>query len=273
MVPLALGTQTLASVVRPAAYCGVVGVKPTFGRIPLDGVIPNAPSLDTIGWFTTDVADATFAATSLFFDTGTGAAARELPVLGVPARPYLERATPAALDAFAAQLAALRAAGFTVRHPPLLDDFAALAEHIVVVNRYELALVHARWFRAHGAAYRPETAAAIVAGQRIEAARYAAALRWKRDFAARYADVTAAAGVDVWVAPAATGTAPAGLASTGDPTMGFPFSFAGGPVVSLPAGRDARGLPWGLQCAGLPRGDERLLGFAAAIEPIVAGCG
>jgi len=264
MVPLALGTQTLASVVRPAAYCGVVGMKPTFGRIPLDGVIPNSPTLDTLGWFSRSVADATKAASILFIDTGT---VREAPpVLGVPARPYLARATPAALDAFAGQLAALRSAGFEVRHPPLLEDFAELAEHIVVVNRYELARVHARWFASHGALYRPELATAIVDGQRIEPATYAAALRWKRDFTARYADITTSAGVDVWIAPAATRTAPPGLERTGDPTMGFPFSFAGVPVVSVPAGRDEQGLPWGLQCAGLRGEDERLLASAAPIE-------
>jgi Asp-tRNA(Asn)/Glu-tRNA(Gln) amidotransferase A subunit family amidase len=271
MVPLALGTQTLASVVRPAAYCGVVGFKPTFGRVPLDGVIPNAPSLDTIGWFTPTVADALAAASLLFFDSGTGGEARGLPILGVPSRAYLERATPAALDAFDGHLAALRTAGFEVRHPPLLDDFTALAEHIVVVNRYELARGHAAWFAEHAERYRPETAAAILDGQRIDPSTYVAALRWKRDFVARYADVTAAAGVDVWVAPSATSTAPAGLAGTGEPTMGFPFSFAGAPALSVPAGHDEHGLPWGLQCAGQRGGDERLLAFAAAIEPHLPG--
>jgi Asp-tRNA(Asn)/Glu-tRNA(Gln) amidotransferase A subunit family amidase len=193
-----------------------------------------------------------------------------LPVLGVPARPYLARATPAALDAFEGQLAALRSAGFEVRHPPLLADFAELAEHIVVVNRYELARVHARWFAAHGSRYRPELAKAIVDGQRIDPVTYAAALRWKRAFTARYAEISTAAGVEVWVAPAATRTAPRGLDSTGDPTMGFPFSFAGAPVVSVPAGRDEQGLPWGLQCAGLRGEDERLLAFAAPIERALA---
>ena len=273
MVPLALGTQTLASVVRPAAYCGVVGVKPTFGRIPLDGVIPNAPSLDTLGWFSATVTDAAAAASILFIDMGTGGSARERPVLGVPAEPFLRRADTAAREAFDAQLTALRSAGFEVRHPPLLDDFAELAEHIVVINRFELARVHARWFAAHGEHYRPETAAAIVDGQRIDPSTYAAALRWKRDFTGRYREITVSAGVDVWIAPAATGTAPLGLATTGDPTMGFPFSFAGVPVVSVPAGRDERGLPWGMQCAGLRGEDERLLAHAATIERALSAGG
>lgn len=92
MVPLAVGTQTVGSVVRPAAYCGVVGFKPSFGRVPVDGVIANAPSFDTVGVLAADVAMATRGASVLCDDWREPAAGDGRPVLGVPVGPYLDRA-------------------------------------------------------------------------------------------------------------------------------------------------------------------------------------
>jgi len=265
MAPLALGTQTIGSVIRPAAYCGIVGFKPSYGRIPTDGVIAHSPSLDTLGWFTATVADAALAAATLCPGWRAAGAGRP-PVLGVPAETYLARAGEAARRAYAGHLGTLREDGFQVRHSSVLTDFADVVACLVTVDRWELARTHETWFRAHGDRYRPQTAAGIREGQRIDRADYEAALRRKRDFTAALADATASAGVDVWLTPAATSTAPAGLDSTGDPVMSIPFSLAGFPAVSVPAGRDAHGLPWGLQCAGPPGGDEQLLEYAAGIE-------
>ena len=99
LVPLALGTQTIGSVIRPAAYCGVVGFKPSHGRIPLDGVLPTSPTYDTLGTFTATVADAALAAESLCDDWHPERATSGRPVLGVPDGPYLGCAEPAALAA------------------------------------------------------------------------------------------------------------------------------------------------------------------------------
>ena len=260
MVPLAIGTQTVGSVVRPAAYCGVVGFKPTFGRIPIDGVIANAPSLDTLGIFATTLAVAATAAAALcdgwqpLPDTAPGP-----PVLGVPDGPYLERAGTEARTAFELQVAALSRAGFPVRRVAVFADFARDVDDLLAVNRHEAAQVHRPWFARYRDLYRDRSVATIRQGQQVARDRYESALRAREAFRADLLRVTGAADVDVWISPAATGPAPFGLAGTGDPAMCVPWSYAGWPSVSVPAGWSANGLPLGLQCVSRAGADERLL--------------
>ncbi|MFF4383682.1 amidase [Kitasatospora sp. NPDC001547] len=270
LVPLAVGTQTVGSVVRPAAYCGVVGFRPTYGRIPTTGVIPNAPSFDTLGIFTADLAGAALAAPLLCDGWRAVRDGSEAPVLGVPDGTYLERAEPAALRAFEEQAARLARAGFAVRRVELFPDFAGIVRQLQTVNRFELARSHADWFARFGGLYRPETVAGIRAGQGVTAEDRAAALRFRERLRERVAEAGAAAGVDLWLAPSATGGAPEGLHSTGDAVMSLPWSFLGRPALSLPAGRTREGLPLGLQVVGAEGGDERLLAQAALVERALA---
>ncbi len=272
MVPLAIGTQTIGSVIRPTAFCGVVGFVPTWGRIPVDGVIANAPSLDRLGTFATDVAGALVAAAVLVDGWRAGTAAAGPPVVGVPVGAYLDLTAPRARARFDATAAALRDAGIDVREVPVLADVEQVVAALTTVNRYELARVHTAWFAAHAGDYREETAATIRAGQRLTDADHAAGragLDAVRDDLARTMD---AAGIDLWIAPAARGPAPAGLGSTGDPVMDLPWSAAGMPAVTLPAGR-VDGLPVGLQLVARRDGDEELLGAAEQLEAVLRGDG
>ncbi|WP_327679299.1 amidase [Kitasatospora sp. NBC_00458] len=276
LVPLAIGTQTVGSVIRPAAYCGVVGFRPTYGRIPADGVVPNAPSLDTLGLFTADLAGVALAAPLLCDDwaapdAADGSGDLRGPVLGVPVGSYLERARPEALKAFREQLDRLSARGLTVRHIDLLPDFDELARQLQVVNRFETAASHADWFTRFGGLYRPETAAGIRHGRAVDPADREAALRARERFRERLAEQRRRAGVDLLLAPSATGPAPLGLDSTGDAVMSLPWSYAGLPALSLPAGVTAEGLPLGLQVVGEAWGDERLLARAAVLERVLDG--
>ncbi|MBO1417032.1 amidase, partial [Streptomyces sp. FH025] len=269
LVPLAIGTQTVGSVIRPAAYCGVVGFRPTYGRIPIAGVIPNAPSFDTLGVFTADLAGAALAASLLCDDWRAGdgrRAASVPPVLGVPDGGYLERAEPAALRAFEEQVERLAGAGLTVRRVPLFPDFAEITRQLQTVNRFELARSHADWFARFGGLYRPETAASIRVGQGVAAEDRAAALQFRERLRERVAGAAAAAGVDLWLGPSATGGAPEGLHGTGDAVMSLPWSYLGLPALSLPAGRTEDGLPLGLQVVGAAGDDELLLDRAAVLE-------
>ncbi|MFF1908869.1 amidase [Kitasatospora sp. NPDC058218] len=280
LVSLAIGTQTVGSVIRPAAYCGVVGFRPTYGRIPTDGVLPNAPSFDTLGLFTADLAGAALAAPLLCDDwrgdwrgvgRGDGHPEDRPPVLGVPVGPYLEQAGPAARAAFREQLDRLAAAGATVREVDLLPDFAWLVRQVRTINRFEQARSHVDWFARFGNLYRPETAAGIRHGQSVRPEDYGTALRAREHARARLADAWAAAGVDLLVAPSATGPAPLGLGSTGDAVMSLPWSYAGLPALSLPAGVSADGLPFGLQVVGAAGADELLLARAAPLERALGG--
>ncbi|MGV9265455.1 amidase [Kitasatospora sp. NPDC003701] len=272
LVALAIGTQTVGSVIRPAAYCGVVGFRPTYGRIPMDGVLPNAPSFDTLGLFTADLAGAALAAPLLCDDwRAAPGAAGPPPVLGVPVGPYLEQAGPVALAAFREQLDQLTAAGATVREVDVLPDFDRLVRQVRTINRFEQARSHADWFTRFGGLYRPETAAGIRHGQAVRPEDYETALRARTYARARLADAWAAAGVDLLLAPAATGPAPLGLGSTGDAVMSLPWSYAGLPALGLPAGVSADGLPLGLQVVGAAGADELLLARAAPLERALGG--
>ncbi|MET9019399.1 amidase [Actinopolymorpha sp. NPDC004070] len=265
LVPLALGTQTVGSVLRPAAYCGIVGFKPGHGRIPADGLVPNAPTFDTVGILAVDVDTAARAAGVLCTDWRPDLVAdppsRGLPVLGVPDGAYLRQATPAARQAFAAQVETLTAAGYTVRRIGMLDDVDEVNRRNRTINGFEFARVHERWFAAYADLYHPLTAAAVRDGQRVSEAEYADALARRQHFADDLVRRMDAEGIDGWIAPAATGPAPASLDSTGSPLMTLPWTQARLPSVSVPAGL-VDGLPVGLQCVGRPGADETLLAWA-----------
>ena len=277
LVPLALGTQTVGSVIRPAAFCGIVGFKPSFGRIPTDGVIANAPTFDTVGLFSQDVAGTVLAAEVLCDGWRTtragGSGPPAPPVLGVPDGPYLRQATPEAREVFAAQLARLAAAGIEVRQVPALADIAAVNARNSVINLVELARTHERLFPEHGDRYRDETATAIRDGRQIEPSTYTQALAARADYAAALVARMDEAGIDAWIAPAATGPAPEGITTTGSPAMNLPWTQARLPVVGLPAGVASNGLPLGVQCVARPGADEDLLGWAGTLAPLLSGAG
>ncbi|MEV0261972.1 amidase [Streptomyces sp. NPDC050617] len=291
MVELAIGTQTVGSVIRPAAFCGVVGYKPTHGRIPTAGVIDNAPTLDAVGVFAPDVAGAARAAAVLCdgwraagaYDrgpadrrpVGRGAVARgsagRRPVLGVPDGPYLRRAGDEALTAFAQQVERLVSAGFPVLRVPFMEDYEEIVRQQFLVNRYEVARAHADWFSRHERYYREETVAAIRQGHGIARADYEGALRFRGEFRARLSRTMEEAGIDLWIMPAAPGPAPRGIATTGNAIMNLPWSYAGAPALTVPADRTADGLPLGLQTAAAPGADEYLIASGAGIEAAVVG--
>ena len=263
LVPLALGTQTIGSVIRPAAYCGIAGYRPTHGRIPVDGVVPHSPTLDVVGCLAADVAGLA-AAAAVLCDDWQAATETGLPTLGIPVGPYLERASRDALTSLRAQARLLVAAGYPVGEIPVLDDMAHVERLAQVISRFEAAAVHADWFDRYGELYRPATAALIRDGRAIDRDEHAAAMVGRAGVVSNLTDVAGHAGIDLWIAPAATGPAPASLSSTGDPIMCMPWSLAGLPAVSIPAGTVDR-LPVGLQCVGAAGTDEQLLSWAAAI--------
>jgi Asp-tRNA(Asn)/Glu-tRNA(Gln) amidotransferase A subunit family amidase len=268
--PLALGTQTLGSVIRPAAFCGIVGYKASHGRIPIDGVIMNSISFDTLGVLAADVRWATLAASVLCPGWAPAASASPArPVLAVPEGPYLEQASEEARGAFAGQVARLEAAGYRVLRMPALSDIEEVNRRHRVVSRVQFADYHRDWFGRYGDRYRPITAAAIREGQRIGDAEYAQALVRLPSLRDELSAQMAREGIDCWVCPAATGPAPEGIESTGDPIMNMPWTQAGLPVVTLPAGQAADGLPLGLQVVAAFQADERLLGWAAELERAV----
>ncbi len=265
---LALGTQTVGSVIRPAAFCGVVGFKPTYNRIPSRGIIYYSESVDTVGLFTQDVAGMQLAA-SVLCEGWQPVTAQNLPVLGVPEGAYLAQASEEGRDALERQVAALVAAGYTVKRVPALDDIAAVAERHTAMNMAEAAAVHRDWFPQHEADYRPITRSVIAGGMAVSAERLEEGRASRAAVRAQLEGLMARYGVDLWACPPATGTAPEGIEWTGNPAMNLPWSHTGMPAVTLPAGRAANGLPLGLQLVAPAGADERLLAWSAPIAGVL----
>ena len=266
-VDAGLGTQTIGSIGRPAAFSGVAALAPTRGRVPRDGVELYSPSIDVVGAFARDCPTLRDVSRLIYDgweepDPDGGLPPRKLVVLATFSDAVC---TTEAKRNFAQALAYLRDAGFEgtvcAMPTPLLDDFASLARrHRCLVNS-ELQQGHAKRFADHGPLYRPETAALlrasydpIIDNGSMEALRE---------------ELEAALGAAfAFVAPAAA-TVPPLLAegTTGDPSASLPFAHAGLPSVTLPVGRDhATNLPVCLQFVGRAGADEALLQFAARLE-------
>jgi Asp-tRNA(Asn)/Glu-tRNA(Gln) amidotransferase A subunit family amidase len=266
--PLALGTQTIGSIMRPAAYCGVVGFKPTYDRISAAGVIPLAPSVDHIGFFTPDVETALLGAAALIEGFRPAKPSRK-PVLGVPEGPYLERAFEEGLAHFRATCERL-SAHFEVRGVPAMADFEDINTRHRRLVAAEAAEVHKDWFPRFENLYAPQTVDLIRRGQAVSDEQ----LRSDRDGCDRLRDELASLmdenGIDLWLSPPAQGSAPKGLAATGDPIMNLPWNHARVPVLGLPAGFNAAGLPMGLQIAGRWDLDEELLTWGLELQRALA---
>ena len=264
MAPLALGTQTVGSVLRPAAYCGVVGFKGTHGLISTEGVVPLAWSLDHVGVFARAVADVALAAGVLAGRPLAGAAPRP-PRLAL-APELVDRATPETAAAVRATAARLARAGATVEEVKLPGSFAGVHAAGRGVLEVEASAYHEDLYRAHAAAYRPRTRELIEGGLARPAVVYARAQRARLAFREEVMPLLAAH--DALLSPTAPGPAPEGLA-TGDPWFCAPWSFAGVPACSLPSGMSAAGLPDAVQLVAAAERDAELLAVAGWCERVL----
>jgi len=263
---LALGTQTIGSIGRPAAFCGVVGYKPTYDRISRDGVIALAPSVDHVGMFATHVETIAGAAPVVVRDWRSGIEAARGARLGVPVGPYLEKTSNEGKDHFAGVSAELRRRGWEIVEIPVMADFDDVdARHRLVVAA-EAARVHADWFARFGDRYAPKTAELIRRGQGVTAAELERALAGRFRLRDELHEAMEARRIDLWISPPAVGAAPLGLESTGDPVMNLPWTHAGLPALVVPAGENGEGLPMGLQLTAAFEADEVLLALGALLE-------
>ncbi|MBN1243834.1 MAG: amidase, partial [Spirochaetales bacterium] len=274
---LAFGTQTIGSISRPAAYCGVAGWKPTWGSVAADGLVPFAPSLDHVGLIGADAA--TLAAGAPLIDTGWDAAAyaraarrfeATRPVLLVPDGSYLSQTDAAALEAFERAIERLAAAGVRVVRVPAFADIEDVNARHRRIASAEMAATHAPWFDGHRALYHARTVDLIERGRAIGADELAADRAGQGRLRAELDAALALAGADFWVSPSAPGPAPRGIESTGDPVMNLPWTHAGVPTLALPSGEALEGMPLGLQFAARSGADEELLAAAEVLEAALA---
>jgi Asp-tRNA(Asn)/Glu-tRNA(Gln) amidotransferase A subunit family amidase len=263
---LSLGTQTIGSIIRPAAFCGVVGLKPSYDRISRDGVIPLSPSLDHVGYFASNVPAVKNAARFLYKDWNESTDSLSKPIHGIPDGPYLESASAEGLAHFENICQLLTDAGYELKHVNVMPDFQKIRDRQNLILAAEAALVHSEWFAKYEGLYAPKTAELIRRGKTISESSLKQALEDQIRFRDEIIKLMTSNQIDLWIAPSAPGPAPKGLESTGDPVMNLPWTQAGLPSINLPAGKNQNGLPLGLQLIGGWYKDEALLTWAENLE-------
>lgn len=271
MVPLAIGTQTNGSVIRPASFCGIVGFKPSHGAIPRSGVLAQSPFLDTIGAFARGVEDAALLADAL---CGYDAADTDTRPCAAPALARIAAEAPPLLPTFAFVPGPVWAAK---AEPDTKAAFEELAEVLGErCDRADLPELYAGawdWLRRiqvaemakHYAGYHargrdqlsPVLRGMIEEGQRVLAVDYLAARDWRTVLNGGLDEVFER--YDAILTPAANGEAPLGLEATGDPAFSTLWTFCGTPTVTVPLLVGANGMPIGVQLVGRRGDDARLL--------------
>lgn len=268
MVPLAIGTQTGGSIIRPASYCGVVGFKPSFGLIPRSGVLMQSPFLDTIGIFGKTVEDCALLAETLTGHDPADAATAPVPtprmldvsMAKAPVTPTFAMVTlpgdaqtePEMRDAMA-ELAALLPDCFEVPLPGF-DGVAAARQ---TINFAEMSKCYFGLERRGRDLMSDPLKAALDEGKAVLARDYIAALDWRALMNAALDQIFDRC--DAILCPAACGPAPMGLASTGSPIFNGLWTLAGVPAITVPLFTAENGLPMGVQLVGRRGDDARLL--------------
>lgn len=260
MVPASLGTQTAGSIIRPASFCGVLGYKPTFGELPMAGIRPLAPSLDTLGIFARSVSDLPLISQAI------RGKQRPLPILRGPPRIGLCRteqwplADPDSQRVVLESVDRLRDAGAHVEEIELGDSFHGLFEAqrraMAVEASQALKLERER----HPDALGRKLHELFEEADACSPEAYRSALRQAEECRRQMLPIFAKH--EVLITPSAPGEAPAGLEATGDPVFNRIWTMLHLPCISLPVGKGRKGLPIGIQAIGEAGGDVRLQVFA-----------
>ena len=269
-VPVAVGTQTNGSVIRPAAFCGVVGFKPSLDSLPIRGALPFAETLDHVGVFARTVADAVYFAASL---AESGTFAPEIEALSRPPRiAVLPRfpwnaAEPDAARHLQMSLQRLADAGAELKTVVLPEDFDEAHRVHRAIMLYEGARHYAAKQAMHRRVMSAVLNAAIDEGLAISHDDYRSALARRAALAELALDLFG--DCDALASLPAPGAAPARLAVTGDPSFCTLWTLVGFPALTLPTGLSEGGLPYGMQLAGSAGGDDWLVRAASWCEAVI----
>jgi Asp-tRNA(Asn)/Glu-tRNA(Gln) amidotransferase A subunit family amidase len=268
LTPLAFGTQTIGSIIRPAAYCGVVGFKPSQGRISTSGIIPLAPSMDQVGIFTSDVESAKYISSILFKDwrNKTETAPNKFVI---PEGPYLKNADITTLKHFESVCKLLTDSGFDIISMQMMNDFDEIVHNHKCLVAAESAIVHKEWFARFSNQYHPKTAELIRSGQAISSIELEQCRRSCSKLRDEIVGLMDNHNIEAILSPSAPSPAPFGLESTGDPVMNLPWTHAGLPVINIPSGMLSDKLPYGLQITGKYGFDEQLLQITKKIKKCI----
>jgi aspartyl-tRNA(Asn)/glutamyl-tRNA(Gln) amidotransferase subunit A len=266
MCPAAIGSQTVGSVGRPAAFCGVASLVPPQRRISLKNVFPLAWSLDHVGIFARCAADLELMRNVMGESQVAQPASRHKFRIGVVREFFYEHATAEARSLSDRLAEALGSSGFHIDEARLPPIFGRHQEILRTILQSETATIHRRRFAESPEAYGPKIRSLIEAGLAVQAVDYVHAQRMRRQYQHDMAKLFA--NFDVLMTPPAPGTAPEGIGSTGDPVMNGPWTLTDFPTMTLPHTLGSNGLPIGVQLTALHEGLLQETG--KAIEAVIA---
>jgi Asp-tRNA(Asn)/Glu-tRNA(Gln) amidotransferase A subunit family amidase len=270
LAPLAVGTQTNGSVIRPAAYCGVVGFKPTYYLLSCDGVFQMSPTLDQIGIMARSVDDvASFLGILTRERVESGQAKPErladIRLLALKS-PVWEKAEQQQKESFSADVERLRKSGAHIEWQELDEQFNDAHRSQRTIVLYEAANKAYRFSDAERQKLSDGLRAFLVEGAAVPQARYEEALATRSELQKVFEDYVA--NFDAVVTPAVPGPAPKGLQSTGDPTFSTIWTLLGVPAMTIPTGLTSDGLPLAIQIVAGVGNDHELLGVASLSEEV-----
>ena len=281
MCPGALGSQTYGSTIRPAAYCGCVGLKPTYGRISVFGVFALCWSLDHVGIFARTVTDTALLLQVLAGYDPQDPACERMPVpdygkalegvkpprLGLVREFFLEKADEETRKHTEAVAERLARAGARIEEVRLPASFAGEPEAHFTMLYAESAAAHREIYAQHKARYSPQMQDLIEKGLKVSGVEYVMTRRLQQQFRR---DLDALCGtVDALLTPSTPAPAPRGFVTTGDPTFNGPATFSGLPSLGLPSGLSANGLPFSIQLMSAAFAEERLLAVSKWCEEVL----
>jgi aspartyl-tRNA(Asn)/glutamyl-tRNA(Gln) amidotransferase subunit A len=260
MILGAVGSQTGGSITRPASFCGVAGLKPTYGTLSEAGILPLAPSLDHPGVLARTVGDL-----ALLWNGAGNHASNEsripatTPRIGRLRGLFHDLADPSMVDALDHAVAVLEAAGCNVREIDLPETFDEVIRRHRLIMAVEAAAWHEERLKAQRGDYPPRIRELVEEGLAASAVEYVRCRqhqdRMKQSILASFQDV------DILATPATIGPAP-DTSTTGNPVMNSPWSYTGLPTVSFPIALSPEGLPLAIQLVGRPNDEARLLAAA-----------
>ena len=281
MCPIAMGSQTVGSVLRPASYNGIVGLKPTYGRVSRRGVVPVSWSLDTVGWMGRSVEDMALllqvmagpddldpvASRLPAGDYISGLESARPPKIGLITSFFMEESDQETQQRTRAVLEELKSAGASVLELKLPESFQTAFQDQLLIMGVEAAAFHKPMYEKQAQDYRPKLREMLRQGLATDATTYSKALERRLRFTADMKELAEQA--DVLLTPS-TPTAPlADLTNTGDTRFQGPWTSCGLPTITLPTGLAESGLPMGIQLIAPPIEEARLLAIARWCEKVI----
>jgi Asp-tRNA(Asn)/Glu-tRNA(Gln) amidotransferase A subunit family amidase len=262
---IALGTQTIGSISRPASYCGVIGYKPSYSRISAEGVIPFSKSVDHIGFFIKNYNYLPLTASVLCDDWKVSDSDNSLPVIAIPEGPYLDQADKDNMDSFRKIVDVLKEKGITIIQLPAYENIDVINNMHRQIASKEFAETHEIWYAEYPDLYSKHSIELIEEGLKVSPEDFQAAMLQRMITRKLMEYKLKDAGADLWLSPATIGDAPHGISSTGSPIMNLPWTYVGLPTITFPGSTSKNNLPYGLQFAGRYWDDEK---FISDVEKI-----